>query len=106
MLAVQLRPDVVTEAHEGCPVPVTSERLPTAADTPAREAAVTGRLVVAAGEEEAGQREDLRGRAVPGEVRALLRLPTLAVTFLNTTHQYVSPPGWTVETQDHIIDSQ
>ena len=82
MLAVQLSPHVITEPDKGCPVTVTGERLAAATDTSSRETAVTGGQVVAAGEEEAGEREDLGRGAVPGEVRAVRIVPTLPVTFL------------------------
>ena len=68
VLAVQLRLDIVTEADKGCPVTVTGKRLTTAADTSTRETSVTSSDVLAAGEEEAGEREDLCCRTVPGEV--------------------------------------
>ena len=83
MLAVQLRPHVVTEPDKGCPVTITGERLATATHISSRETSVTGGQVVAAGEEEAGEREDLRRGAVPGEVSAVRVVPTLPVTFLN-----------------------
>ena len=51
---------------------------------------MAGGHVVAAGEEEAGEREDLCCRTVPGEVCALLGVLTFSVAVLLITNELLS----------------
>ena len=56
MLAVQLRPHVVAEADECCPVSVTGQRLTTAADTAACREMLVGSFLSRNQREERGER--------------------------------------------------